>query len=351
MLLLLILANCGDKERRSKSPIIRKITKVTSPEYGAVFALNDTIDYQISTLQDSVSVDSFLVKNGTVEVFNSNNSNGTSIITKTGITTLRFIVFLSNGKKEQHNQKVTFLSDISPKDYTFQKVNTYAHDPEAYTQGLFYENGFLYESTGEYGHSSLRKVEISSGKTLKKTDISSQYFGEGIATIGNKIFMLTYKSRRGFIYDKNTFEQIGTFNFYTETTEGWGIAAIGDSLIISDGSENLYFLNPETLTETSRIQVYDQYRPIKNLNELEFIKGKIYANIYQTEEIAIIDPITGKLEARISLAGIFDKNNYSLRLDVLNGIAYDMAKDRLFVTGKLWPKLYEIEIIESSLNQ
>lgn len=345
------LTSCGDKERRTKSPRIRSLTKVLSPKYGATFSLNDTITFKVSALQDTVSIDSFLVSNGHALLFSSSNSVYHSLIGQTGEADLRFTVFLNNGKKEHYNQKVTFLSDITPENYTYQVINTYAHDPTAYTQGLIYEDDTFYESTGQNGKSSLRKVKLSTGEVLKKINISSQYFGEGIATVDDKIFMLTYHASKGFVYDKTTFEEINTFNFFTKTSEGWGITTMGDSLVMSDGSEYLYFLDPETLSEISRIQVYDQFKPIKNLNELEYINGNIYANIYQTDEIAIIDPASGKLLGKIDLSGIIDQNDYDKEIEVLNGIAYDQSRDRLFVTGKWWPKLFEIDIIKTQLNQ
>lgn len=351
IVLIVILSNCEEKEKKTSILRIRKLTKVIKPKYDAVFILNDTLKFNLITIQDTVSIDSFWVKQKNTIIYNSNNPSEYQSINKTGISNLSISTFLSNGKKELHSIKITFLSDIKEDLYSYQKTNTYPHDSDAYTQGLIYENGYFYESTGQSGESSLRKVALSTGNVLKKIDISSQYFAEGIATIGNKIFMLTWKSRQGFIYDKNTFEQISTFNFFTKSTEGWGIATIGDSLVISDGTENLYFLNPETLAQTSKIQVYDQYKPIKELNELEFIHGKIYANIYQTDEIAIIDPLSGKLEGRINLSGIFNKNVYNKKLDVLNGIAYDKTTGRIFVTGKWYPELYEIDIFKTILNQ
>ncbi len=348
ILSLVILSNCGGKEKKTSSPRIRKLSKIVSPKYDAVFTLNDTLNFKIATLQDTVTIDSFIVKSKKYLIFNSKHSSKTARISKTGITNLSVEAYLSNGKKESHSLKITMLSDVKPDLYSYQKNNVYYHDSEAYTQGLIYEKDYFYESTGQNGASSLRKVEVSTGKVLKQIDLENQYFGEGIATLNDKIYMLTYKSRQGFVYNKNTFEQLETFNFATQTTEGWGITAIGDSLVMSDGSENLYYLNPETLALTSKIQVYDQYRPIKNLNELELVHGKIYANIYQSDEIAIINPLSGKLEGRINLTGIFNKRNYNKKIDVLNGIAYDKANGRLFVTGKWYPELYEIDIYKTS---
>ena len=349
--LLCILPHCQQKEKISKSPRIRNISKVSSPKYDAVFSISDTIKFNLKSIQDTTSLDSFIVYENRKVVFNSNKVGNTVIADQTGVKNLRIKAFLSNGKKEYHNQKITVFSNLKPQNINYQVKNTFIHDPDAYTQGLIFENGILYESTGQKGTSSLRKVEVSTGKVLKQVDLDDQYFGEGIAILGNEIFMLTYTSLKGFVYDKTTFEQLRTFEFNSKQSEGWGLTSIGDSLVMSDGSEILYFLDPTTMAETSRIQVYDEFKPIKQLNELEYINGKIYANIYHSDEIVIIDPKTGQITGKLDLTGIFNTNNYNRRLDVLNGIAYNPNNGRLYVTGKWWPKLFEIEINNSTLNQ
>lgn len=225
--------------------------------------------------------------------------------------------------------------------YSFKVVNTYPHDPKAFTQGLVYYKGFLYEGTGLNGASELRKVELKTGKVLQRKALAEKYFGEGIVLFEGKIYQLTWKNREGFIYDLNTFNQVGSFNY---DTEGWGFTQDGKSLILSDGSERLYFLNPKTLKPERSITVTLGGKPINNLNELEYIGGKIYANIWQTTQIVIVDPKTGVVEGVIDLRGL------SLLMpagaDVLNGIAYDGEGKRLFVTGKLWPMLFEIELVK-----
>jgi glutamine cyclotransferase len=349
--ILCILTHCGQKDKIPKSPRIRNISKVTSPKYDAVFSITDSIKFNLKSNQDTISIDSFVVYKNRKVVFSSSKPDKKVIADQTGVKSLRIKAFLSNGKKEYHNQKITVFSNLKPESFNYQVKNTFVHDPDAYTQGLIFEDGFLYESTGQKGTSSLRKVGVSTGKVLKQIDLDDQYFGEGIAILGNEIFMLTYTSLKGFVYDKTTFEQLRTFEFNSFQSEGWGLTAIGDSLVMSDGSENLYFLDPTTMVETSRIQVYDEFKPIKQLNELEYINGKIYANIYHSDEIVIIDPRTGQVTGKLDLTGIFNTNNYSRRLDVLNGIAFNPTNGRLYVTGKWWPKLFEIEINNSTLNQ
>lgn len=343
VMLLLFMSNCGSSNERQKSPRIRKLTKVESPRNGSKIPLGEMVNFNVSTSQDTVQVDSFNVKLGTRAIFHSNEKTGPlAIDAQTGVHSLSYSVFLSNGKIESHSQRITFLSDTAPARYTYRKINTYTHDPDAYTQGLYFKDGYLYESTGHRGESSLRRVEVESGTVLQKIDIDEEYFGEGITALGDQIFMLTWESRKGFVFNQSDFKEIRQFSY---PTEGWGITSMGDTLVMSDGTEKLYFIDPVSFTEIDRIQVYDQSKAIEGLNELEYVNGDIYANIYQTETIAIVDPKTGKLKGLIDLTGIFNKENYSRRLDVLNGIAYDASGDRIFVTGKFWPKLYEIDLV------
>lgn len=222
--------------------------------------------------------------------------------------------------------------------YTYTVVNVYPHDKDAFTQGLVYENGFLYEGTGLYGKSTLRRVELETGTVLQLYALSNQFFGEGITIFNDEIIQLTWQSRVGFVYDKHSFDQIREFSY---PTQGWGITHDGNRLIMSDGTANLYFLNPETFERTGQIEVHDT-EPVTRLNELEYINGEIYANIWTEERIAVINPQNGQVRAWIDLSGLYVSQN---RDDVLNGIAYDPEADRLFVTGKNWPQLYQIELV------
>jgi glutamine cyclotransferase len=223
--------------------------------------------------------------------------------------------------------------------YGYRIVNAYPHDPDAFTQGLLYHDGRLYEGTGLHGASSLRKVELNTGKVLKRQDLPEKYFGEGIAFCGNRLIQLTYQSRIGFIYDLDL-RQVGSFNY---PTEGWGLTCDGENLILSDGTATLRWLDAKTFRMVKQITVTDQGRPVGHLNELEFVKGEIFANIWPTDTIARISPDTGKVTGWIDLGGLLQQFYPATPVDVLNGIAYDAQGDRLFVTGKLWPKLFEVK--------
>jgi glutamine cyclotransferase len=226
--------------------------------------------------------------------------------------------------------------------YKFKILNIYPHDQNAFTQGLFFEEGFLYEGTGLNGQSALRKINLKTGDILKIHKLPQEFFGEGIVLYNDKIIQLTWKSHVGFVYDKNSFKLLGTF-FYP--TEGWGITYDGKQLIMSDGTANLYFLNPETLKVTRRIEVRDQNIPVTKLNELEYVRGEIFANVWLTNRIARIDPQSGRVTGWIDLKGLSPFKDSDNEMKALNGIAYDANNNRLFVTGKLWPNIYEIKLV------
>jgi glutamine cyclotransferase len=228
----------------------------------------------------------------------------------------------------------------------YQVVKVYPHDRNAFTQGLQYVDGFLYEGTGQHGQSGIRKVKLETGEVVQHQPLDSKYFGEGITVFGDSIFQLTWQSEIGFVYDKKTFKQLRTFTY---PGEGWGLTHDGKRLIMSDGGTRgqLRFLDPATLKETGRLVVRDGGRPVDDLNELEFVRGEILANVWQTSRIARISLKTGEVLGWIDLTGLLDARE-AAGTDVLNGIAYDAAGDRLFVTGKLWPKLFEIKIVARS---
>ena len=226
--------------------------------------------------------------------------------------------------------------------YGYRVANTYPHDPEAFTQGLVYEDGVLYEGTGQYGGSTLRQVDLATGEVLQLRELPAEFFGEGITLYGDEIFQLTWQSQVGFVYDKSSFEPLREFSY---PTEGWGLTDNGRCLIMSDGTDAIYFRDPESFAEIGRLHVYDNNGPVTRLNELEYVEGKIYANVWQTDRIARISPDTGQVIGWIDLAGLLDTTPVTTTVDVLNGIAYDAQEDRLFVTGKLWPALFEIELV------
>lgn len=226
--------------------------------------------------------------------------------------------------------------------YTYRVVNAYPHDRGAFTQGLVIEDGVLYEGTGLYGRSSLRKVDLDSGEVLQFRPLPEDYFGEGITVIGDRIYQLTWLSNIGFVYHRDSFELLKSFAY---PTEGWGLTHDGQHLIMSDGTSRLFFLDPETLSEVRRIQVRDGGNPVVRLNELEYIDGTVYANIWQTDRIVMIDPESGRVTGHIDLSGLLSEEDRSQPVDVLNGIAYDREQGRLYVTGKLWPRLFQIELV------
>jgi glutaminyl-peptide cyclotransferase len=230
--------------------------------------------------------------------------------------------------------------------YTYEIVNTYPHDTGAFTEGLVYYKGFLYEATGQYGQSSVRKVKLETGEVLQKHDVPEDYFGEGIINWKDKLYQLTWKNEVGFIYNFQTFAPEGEFHY---PGEGWSMTTDGKRIIMDDGTPEIRFWDPDTLKELGRLTVTADGEPVQNLNELEWVDGQIYANIWETDRIAIIDPKTGKVTAWIDLTGLLPPGQRTPGSDsVLNGIAYDAAGRRLFVTGKNWPKLFQIRVVKRS---
>jgi glutamine cyclotransferase len=220
-------------------------------------------------------------------------------------------------------------------------IRSFPHDPEAFTQGLVFHDGYLYESTGRWGQSSLRQVELETGRVLRMVGLPREHFGEGLALWRDRLIQLTWTSGTGFVYDLRTFAEAGRFSY---EGEGWGLTHDGRHLLMSDGGDSLRRLDPETYTEAGRIPVMDQGVPLPRLNELEFVQGEVWANVFGQERIARIDPQSGAVLSWIDLAGLFDEHRRSSPTAVLNGIAFDPAAGRIFVTGKLWSKVYEIAL-------
>ena len=223
----------------------------------------------------------------------------------------------------------------------YEVVNVFPHDPESYTQGLIYRDGALFESAGRYGRSELRRVELETGKVLQRRAVDSVYFAEGLADWDDHLIQLTWKSGVGFVYDLATLDSLRSFEY---PGEGWGLARGPTDLIMSDGTSTLRFLDPETLAEKRRLEVKDGGRPVRELNELEMVGPDLMANLWQTNQIVLIDPESGSVKGRLDLTGLLRVSDRTDSTDVLNGIAYDAQRDRLFVTGKLWPKLFEIRL-------
>ena len=259
------------------------------------------------------------------------------------------MVAYGDQKSKRVNTSIEILSNIPFTSYDFKIINTYPHDSNAYTQGLEFYNGFLYETTGQYGESSLRKVELKTGKVIKKIDLNKRYFGEGMTIFNDDLFFLTWKANKGFIYNLETLELKNEFS-YNKSKEGWGLTHSQTELIKSDGTSKIWFLDPNTQQEKRYIEAYTDKQSLNRLNELEFINGKIYANYWQKPLIAIINPNNGVVEGIINLTRLVKEMEKSQKLlkedDVLNGIAFDKKNNRMFVTGKNWGKLFEIELIK-----
>lgn len=243
-------------------------------------------------------------------------------------------------KNPQPVKNVPPAGSKAPK-YGYTVVRSYPHDPNAYTQGLAYRDGLLYEGTGLKGKSSLRRVELESGKVVQELRLHPQYFGEGITLMAGRLFQLTWQDRIGFVYDAKTFKLIRNFSYFGE---GWGLAHDNTNLILSDGTSTLRFLEPTRFQERRRLKVTDSTAPIANLNELEWVRGEIWANVWGTEYLARISPKDGRILGWINLSGLLPAGTKLSGEAVLNGIAYDAQSDRLFVTGKLWPRLFEIKV-------
>ena len=334
-LILVVLFSC-----KSEYKFVINSPKKIQIDQELTFSISEKNNKPIDSVQFSL---------GTKKLYSDSNSVTVKVSGyKLGKHNVTAIVFFEN-KTKKVTKPIYIMADSQPEIYTYKIINMYPHDKDAYTQGLEFYNGFLFEGTGKKGKSSLRKVELETGKVLQKIDLDSIYFGEGITIFNNKIHQLTWRSGLGFVYDLETFEKEKEFK-YTKSREGWGLTNNGEKLIKSEGTERIWFLNPETHLEENYIEAYTQSQKIEDLNELEYINGKIYANRWQLNSIFIIDPVSGKVEGVADLNSLRDQMQQEQTLDnkdeVLNGIAYDKENDRIFVTGKHWGKLFEIELIK-----
>lgn len=334
IILCLSLASCGSNINETKKDISIK-TNVSND----AFTLGDALKLSISNPKNHElsAVDYTL--------------DGKDIAASETIQNMKLGVhevvasFSLNGESTNISKNITILNNQTPKIYTYTIINEYPHDQTSYTQGLEFHNGELYEGTGQYGGSKLRKVDYKTGEILKNINLSNEYFGEGISILNDKIYQLTWKKGTGFVYDVNSFEKTGSFK-YGESLEGWGICNDGSKLYKSDGTEKIWTLNPETLTEEGYIQAYHNKGKVVELNELEWVNGKIYANRWNKNGVAIINPENGAVEGVIDFTPLHNMVTKHPKLDVLNGIAYNPDTKTIFVTGKYWDKLFEVEITE-----
>ena len=304
--------------------------------------LNNGDKIKLKLNSDNNKIENLTFKLNQIEI-----SNDYVLETKLGENIIQASFKIDN-KTYTINKKINVFSDIVPKLYTYEIVNEYKHDISSYTQGLEFDENILYESTGQYGYSTLKKIEFKTGKVLKKLFLDKSYFGEGLTIIKDRIFQLTWKKKIGFVYEKDNFELLNSFN-YENSIEGWGLCNDGQHIYKSDGTEKIWKLDPKTMKEVSSINVVTNNKIINKINELEWYNNKIYANTYQfNKEVGlIIDPKTGTVEGVIDFSGLKDKVKQHTNLDVLNGIAYNKIRKTFFVTGKYWDKLFEIKIFEN----
>jgi len=336
ILALVLFTKCGDSSNGLKKNFSIQINAEKN-----IISNSDTLKISILNL-NGIKIDS-------TQFELDNNKVSNKIVLKNislGEKIIKAKVFCNN-KKEVLIKKIVVLSSIKPKIYNYEILNIYQHDINSYTQGLEFHKGVLYESTGQYGESKLRALDYKNNKILKNINLSPSYFGEGLTVLNEKIYQLTWKEGRGLIYDVNTLEQLDSFN-YGQSKEGWGLCNDGRQLYKTDGSENIWILNAETLEEEGFVQAYTNKGRLTNLNELEWVEGKIYANRYQKNGVAIVNPINGAIEAVLDFKDLKNKVTNHSGLDVLNGIAYNAETKSLFVTGKRWDKLFEVRIIPTN---
>lgn len=330
----LFIISCGSNAGQKKNNFVIKTNAIKGN-----IAKNETLEIELNNKKGLI-IDSVVYTLNDVKIESKTALDNF----KLGKQTIKAKVF-SEGTGQEVSSSITILNDELPKVYTYKIINEYPHDIKSYTQGLEFYNDTLYESTGQYKESKLRKVDYKTGNIINNIDLSDEYFGEGLTILDNKVYQLTWQKGTGFVYDVNTFEKLSSFR-YGNSKEGWGLCNFNDIIYKSDGTEKIWLLNKDTLTEESYIQVYTNKGKIVGINEMEWIEGKIYANRYQKNGVAIINPENGAVEGVIDFTPLKSKVTQHAGLDVLNGIAYNPQTKTIFVTGKRWDKLFEVEIIE-----
>ena len=337
--LLLFAFACKEKTGSSTSS-----SYFSTPETGEVLKAGDNVTLKVNFSDPLVDSVQYFIDD--LKVKSSMDTNKVQIDTKGFALGSRLITakIFRKGVEENATTNIVLLSAITPAQYGYKIIRSFPHSTDVYTEGLEYHDGFLYESAGDYGHSALLK-ETLDGKVVQKQTLDSKYFGEGITVVGDKIIQLTYKEKVGFEYDKATFKLLKTFP-YNHANEGWGLYYDGNIIYNTDGSNRIFMLDKNTYQSKGYIEVYDDKGPVTQLNELELIDGKLYTNIYTSDSIAIINPKSGADEAYINMKGLPHGPLAEPDQDVLNGIAYDATGKRLFVTGKKWDKLFQIEVVK-----
>ena len=340
-------ASSGEKSTEADKGTPARFMKMIAPAENAEYRLGDEIKVILEPENINQQPDSVLVAFDGRHTVTLKSSPWecrvpSSATLRTGRKPVKATAF-NNGKTSVITHFIIVYSDTPPERCGYKVIHSYPHDKDAFTQGLFYYNGSLYEGTGQQTGSTLREVELSTGKVLRILNLRSDLFGEGITLYRDRIYQVTWQSKVGFVYERETFRQINKIYYQSE---GWGLTTIKDQIAMSDGTNVIYFYEPESFTVTSRIEVYDNEQLVDSLNELEYINGEIWANIWMKDLIARIDPASGKVIAYIDLKGILNDPGTDTRVNVLNGIAFDSENNRIFVTGKNWPKLFEIRLTE-----
>jgi len=340
--LVFLLVSCGNNPDSKKNPFSIKITNSKKK-----YETKDQLQLSIGN-KKQVAIDSIIYFVDANRISSELTASNTSISLggqKLGKRTVTAKIY-SEGTLHNTTTDFVIVSSVIPKLYSYKILETYPHDIKAYTQGLEFINDTLYESTGQYGKSSLRKTNYKTGEVYEQINLEKKYFGEGLTILNNKIYQLTYREDIGYIYDLATFKQTGTF-VYGASREGWGLCNNGATIFKSDGTEKIWTLNSNTLIEEKFVEIYTNKSKIKSVNELEWVEGKIFANIYEKGSIAIINPGDGAVEGVINLTSLKDKVTQHEYLDVMNGIAYKGEENIIYVTGKNWDKLFKIEIISN----
>lgn len=345
------VSNATLEDQTEKITVIVNSLRLKKPHRGDLFTMGGDIDVVMTPRRKAADIDSVQYWANKTLVGSLTNSpwNMTWVPKdgKMGKHKLKVMAYHDDGTIGIVSTFVNLKTNLPPVEYSYEIINEFPHDRGSYTQGLFYHEGFLYEGTGQRGESTLRKVKLENGETLSVKNLEQEYFGEGITYSKGKIIQLTWNSKKVFVVNPVTFDLEDTFEPNTTNNQAWGITSVNNDLIISDGTNVLTVLDADNYSRKRIIEVYDNSGMVTNLNELEFIKGKIYANVWLTDRIVIINPETGRVEGSLNLGSILklaDKKKLVEGDEVLNGIAWDSINNRLFVTGKRWPKLFEIKI-------
>ena len=336
-LLSVLFFSCDKKEDTDLFKI-----NITSPH--KKIKSGDNLQLSIATKKNNIDSVRYLFADKLLKTGNQENPVELSLTTPLGNQYLTAEIF-RKGKKHTIKRKIILHAEKRPEIYTYKIIASHPHDIRAFTQGLEFYKDTLYEGTGHYGASSLRKIDLKSGKILKQINLDRQYFGEGITVMNDKIYQLTWQEGVGFVYDVHSFEKIQTFE-YDKSPEGWGLCNDGEVIYKSDGTHKIWILDPETLEEKHYIEPVTHNALANQVNEMEFIDGKIYANTWQRDGVLIIDPKTGAVEGLVDFRGLKKELNQPDKAEVFNGIAYNKKTGKIYVTGKNWDKIFEVEIIE-----